>query len=91
MKAVLVFFMAENSYYGSKGIAVRLKGLDKGFNDNAFARAIVMHGAWYVNPQFAEQYGHIGRSWGCPSVPQNLIRPIANTIRGGTIINCLCP
>lgn len=84
-------FLTQNTYYGSKGYALKLNGLDKGFNDNAARRDIVMHGAWYVNPKFAEQYGHIGRSWGCPSVPIEMVRPIINTIKDGSLIFAYAP
>jgi hypothetical protein len=84
-------FLTQNTYYGSKGYALRLNGLDKGFNDRASARDVVIHGAWYVNPQFAAQYGHIGRSWGCPSVTPAMARPIINTIKEGSVVFAYAP
>lgn len=84
-------FLTQNTYIGSKGYALRLNGLDKGFNDHAAARDIVMHGAWYVNPSFAATYRHIGRSWGCPSVPVDMIHPIVNTIKNGSLVFAYAP
>lgn len=84
-------YETENTYYGHKGLSLRLDGLDKGFNDNALAREIVMHGAWYVQPQFATEYGRIGNSWGCPAVPVAQAAPIINTIKGGTLIFAYAP
>lgn len=84
-------FLTRDTYYGSKGLSLRLSGLDKGFNDQAESREIVMHGAWYVNSKFAEEYGHIGRSWGCPSVPVEMVRPIVNTIKDGSLIFAYAP
>jgi hypothetical protein len=45
--------------------------MDKGFNDAAYRRAIVMHGADYVSEEFAAMHKRIGRSWGCPAVPRD--------------------
>lgn len=56
--------------------------MDKGFNDNALRRAIVMHGADYVSEDFIKTQNRIGRSWGCPAVPRALAEPIINTIKG---------
>jgi hypothetical protein len=84
-------YLTQNSYYGSKGLALRLNGLDRGYNDSALKRAIVIHGAWYVQPRFAEQTKHIGRSWGCPSVSQAMARPIINAIKNGTLVFAYAP
>jgi hypothetical protein len=51
-------------YTGKHGRSQRLEGLEPG-NSNAMARAIVIHGAWYVSDAMAQQHGKIGRSEGC--------------------------
>lgn len=79
-------FNTERSYIGSHGLAVRLFGLDPGINDQAARRAIVMHGAWYVDEAFIRRYGRPGRSWGCPAVPERLITPIVAAIQYGTLL-----
>ncbi|MGE3920473.1 MAG: murein L,D-transpeptidase catalytic domain family protein, partial [Gammaproteobacteria bacterium] len=84
-------FLTQNSYFGSKGLSLRLNGLDKGYNDNALRRAIVIHGAWYVDSKFANRYGRIGRSWGCPSVTPALAKPIINTIKDGSLVFAYAP
>jgi hypothetical protein len=56
--------------------------MDKGFNDAAYRRAIVMHGADYVSDSFAAMHKRIGRSWGCPAVPRELSQSMINTIKG---------
>jgi hypothetical protein len=51
-------------YVGKHGRSMRLDGLDPE-NSNAAARAIVMHGAWYVGADMIRQHGKLGRSEGC--------------------------
>ena len=58
-----------------------LDGLEKGINDRARERAIVVHGAAYANPSVCKS-GRLGRSFGCPALPQALTKPIINTIKG---------
>lgn len=74
-------YKTEKTYYGRDGLSLRLDGLDRGFNDNASNRYVVMHGGWYVDENFVKKYGRTGRSWGCPAVPPNLTEPIINTIK----------
>lgn len=74
-------YLTNNSYRGREGLSLRLTGLDRGFNDNAENRAIVMHGGWYMNEDFIQKYGRPGRSWGCPAVPLELSESIINTIK----------
>jgi len=74
-------YKTEKTYYGRDGLSLRLSGLDKGFNDNASNRYVVMHGGWYVAENFIKKYGRAGRSWGCPAIPENLTAPIINTIK----------
>lgn len=82
----LGFYITESTYDGNNGYSLKLTGMDKGFNDNALQRAIVMHGADYVNDDFAKQHKRIGRSWGCPAVPRNLAEPIINTIKEKNVL-----
>lgn len=80
----LGFYVTDNTYHGKHGLSLRLKGLDKGYNTNAFARAIVVHGANYVSQSFVNQNGYLGRSHGCPAVPVELTNDIIKTIKGKT-------
>ncbi|WP_373514034.1 murein L,D-transpeptidase catalytic domain family protein [Persicitalea sp.] len=66
----LGFYRALNTYQGKHGLSLRLQGLEKNINDQALARAIVMHGADYVSEDFIRQTGRLGRSLGCPAIPQ---------------------
>ncbi|MDI1352314.1 MAG: murein L,D-transpeptidase catalytic domain family protein, partial [bacterium] len=74
-------YRTEKAYYGREGLSLRLEGLERSFNDNAFNRSVVMHGGWYVNEQFIKRYGRPGRSWGCPALPPDLYQAIINTIK----------
>lgn len=78
----LGFYITETTYNGDNGYSLRLVGMDRGFNDAALKRAIVMHGADYVSEEFAAMHKRIGRSWGCPALPRALAEPIINTIKG---------
>lgn len=84
-------YVTRDTYYGSKGLSLNLKGLEHGFNDNAYNRRVVIHGAWYVEPSFIKNTGRAGRSWGCPSVAKTLARPIIDTLKGGSVIFAYFP
>lgn len=79
-------FVTDDTYVGSNGYSLRLEGLDRGFNDRARDRAIVMHGAPYVNEHIAAAQGRIGRSWGCPALRTAIASKVIDTIRGGGVI-----
>ena len=82
----LGLFVTGDTYEGSNGYSLRLDGLEAGFNARARQRAIVMHGAPYVNPDVAATQGRLGRSWGCPALREAVAHQIIDTIRGGGVI-----
>lgn len=82
----LGFYITEQTYNGDNGYSLRLFGMDRGYNDAALARCIVMHGANYVSEDFIKSQKRIGRSWGCPAIPRELAQPIINTIKNGTCL-----
>lgn len=84
-------FVTKDTYMGHKGYSLNLQGLEKGFNDNAYNRRVVVHGAWYVEPDFIKKTGRAGRSWGCPSIAQSLAKPVINTIKGGSVLFAYYP
>lgn len=84
-------FVTRDTYMGSKGYSLNLRGLEKGFNDNAYNRRVVIHGAWYVEPEFIKKAGRAGRSWGCPSIAKTIAKPVINTIKGGSVVFAYYP
>lgn len=85
-KSSLGFYLTENTYQGRNGYSLVLNGLEKGINDRAKERAIVMHGANYCSLSVAASAGRLGRSFGCPALPRSLTKPIINTIKNGTLL-----
>jgi hypothetical protein len=82
----LGFYVTGQEYEGKHGHSLRLQGVDEGFNTNAFARAIVMHGADYVSEQFIKQNGRLGRSLGCPALPLDQYSQIIDAVQGGSCL-----
>lgn len=82
----LGLFRTAETYYGSNGYSLRMDGMDPGFNDNARRRAIVIHGADYVNPGAIEAMGRLGRSWGCPALRQAVARDMIDVLKDGNLV-----
>jgi hypothetical protein len=82
----LGLFVTADTYVGNNGYSLRLDGLEPGFNSRARERAIVMHGAPYVNASLMKTQGRLGRSWGCPALREAVARDVIDTIRGGGVI-----
>ena len=82
----LGFYRTAETYQGRNGYSLRLDGLEPEINDNARSRAVVIHGAAYANPEGVDKRGRLGRSFGCPALPQKLNRPIIDTIKNGSIL-----
>lgn len=82
----LGLFVTDQPYVGKNGYSLRMDGLDPGINDRARDRAIVIHGAPYVSPDFAKAQGRLGRSQGCPAVRAVIAKPLIDRIsRGGLV------
>lgn len=86
LQSSLGFYRTLTTYYGKHGYSLKLRGLEPGINDKAEQRAIVIHGADYVSASFIKKHGRLGRSWGCPALPQHLKTEIINTIKGGSCL-----
>ncbi|MBA2561747.1 MAG: murein L,D-transpeptidase catalytic domain family protein [Chitinophagaceae bacterium] len=87
----LGFYVTKDTYAGKHGYSLRLEGEEQGINDNAINRAIVMHSAWYVNENIVKSQGYIGRSQGCPAVPEELHKPIIEKIKNGSCLFLYSP
>ena len=81
----LGFYVTKNTYTGKHGLSLRLSGQDKGFNDKAEARAIVVHGATYIGEEWLGS-AYMGRSFRCPAVPKKYANTVINLIKNGTCL-----
>jgi len=87
LKSSLGFFVTEHPVTGSHtGYSLMIDGVEKGINDHAEKREIIIHGADYVTENFIKKYGRLGRSQGCPALPPELSKPIIETIKEGTCL-----
>ena len=85
-KSSLGFYTTESTYTGKHGYSLQLQGLEKGINDNAMSRGIVMHAADYVDEAVVKSQGRLGRSLGCPAIPEKLRNAIIGTISNGSCL-----
>jgi len=91
LETSLGLFVTADTYTGHNGYSLRLKRLEEGFNDMAWDRAIVLHGAAYVSYEAVKVLGRLGRSWGCPAVSSLVSKKIIDTIRGGSAVFAYYP
>lgn len=85
------FYVTKSTYGGKHGRSLRIAGMDKGFNDNAEARNVVIHPANYCSPGYMAATKKVGRSWGCPAVSPEVAQPIIDTIKDGTMLFVYAP
>lgn len=85
------FYTTGEPYQGKHGLSLRLIGKEKGINDKALQRGIVVHGADYAEEGVAARQGYLGRSLGCPAVPQSIHRELISTIQNGTVFFIYAP
>lgn len=86
MQSSLGFYRTMGRYTGKHGVSLKLKGLEPGINNNVFARNIVLHGADYVCEDTIRHTGMLGRSQGCPAVPNAISRPLIDAVEGGACL-----
>lgn len=84
LKTSLGFYVTANTYNGNNGYSLKLQGCERGINDKAMERAIVLHGAEYATEDFLQHNGYLGRSHGCPAVPEQLSKKIIDVIKNGS-------
>lgn len=80
----LGFYVTGQKYTGKHGLSLRLNGQEVGYNDKAMERAVVMHGANYVNTEICKSIGRLGRSFGCPAVSMAIYKDVINTVADGS-------
>lgn len=82
----LGFYVTGETYTGKHGLSLYLDGMDQHFNNNARRRAIVIHGADYVSPEFIKQHGRLGRSFGCPALSMDCYQSVIESISKGSCL-----
>jgi len=82
----LGFYLTDKTYHGKHGLSLRLDGLDKGINDNARKRNIVVHSADYVSEEFISKHNRLGRSWGCPALPKEGYEDVIEQIKNKSLL-----
>ncbi len=82
----LGLYMTAETYSGQHGHSLRLDGLSS-TNSNARKRAIVVHGADYVD----ENASKMGRSWGCPALSMDYYYDVIETIKDGSLMYAYYP
>ncbi len=82
----LGFYTTGDTYDGKNGYSLKLQGLERGINDNAEARSIVIHGANYVSYDYIRQHGRLGRSQGCPALSIDSFQQVIELIKGGSCL-----
>lgn len=80
----LGFYVTRQTYYGGHGLSLEIDGLERGINDKANERKIVVHGSEYVGDGFLRSNRFNGRSFGCPAVPAKVTTKVINTIKNGS-------
>jgi hypothetical protein len=85
------FYITGGTYNGKHGMSLRLNGEEEGINDNALARGIVMHSASYVDESVVRSQGYIGRSQGCPALPESIYKEVISTIKDGSVLFLYTP
>jgi hypothetical protein len=78
-------YLTDQYYHGRYGRSMRLRGLDPS-NSNAFDRAIVVHTAWYAEPDVVDQQGRLGRSEGCFALPHDSLREVLARLGPGRFL-----
>ena len=82
----LGFYVTGETYYGKNGLSLFIDGMEEEFNSNARNRYVVIHGADYAEPEFIKRVGRLGRSYGCPAVPNKIAKELINKIKGKSVV-----
>jgi hypothetical protein len=85
-KSSLGFYVTRNTYNGAHGLSLRIEGVEKGFNDKANTRDVVVHGCDYLGERWIKNSPFAGRSWGCPAVPLAETPKVIKLIKNGSCL-----
>ena len=85
-KSSIGFYITGNTYNGGNGYSLILNGDEKGYNSNLAKRSVVVHAADYANEDYIARNGRMGRSLGCPALPENIYKQVIETIKEKTMI-----
>jgi hypothetical protein len=85
-KSSLGFYVTGETYMGQHGLSLKMQGVERGINDRALARRIVIHGSSYIGENYLSSNPFSGRSYGCPAIPAAERDEIINTIKNGTCL-----
>ena len=85
-KSSIGFYITGNTYNGGNGYSLILHGDEKGYNSNLAQRSVVVHAADYANEDYIARNGRMGRSLGCPALPENIYKQVIETIKEKTMI-----
>lgn len=85
LQSSLGFYITKGTYFGKHGLSLKLDGLERGYNDKAEERAIVLHGADYIG-EHRKGAAYMGRSFGCPAVPRHQSDEVISLIKNGSVL-----
>lgn len=83
--------VTDETYYGKHGLSLRLRGLQRGLNNNIYNRAVVIHSASYATEAFAKKHKALGRSWGCFAISPQSAGYLMNKLKGGSFVYAYAP
>lgn len=86
LQSSLGFYVTAETYYGKNGLSLFIDGMEKGINNNARKRYVVIHGADYAEASFIDRFGRLGRSYGCPAVPNTIAKDLIGTIKQKSVV-----
>ncbi len=90
-KSSLGLFLTGEPYYGTAGFSLKLYGLDKGLNDNAASRHVVIHGTRHVSETIAKRRHRVGHSLGCFGLSEKIAPQVIDNLKGGTLLFAYYP
>ena len=85
-KSSIGFYITGSTYNGGNGYSLALHGDEKGYNSNLAKRSVVIHTADYADENYIARNGRMGRSLGCPVLPESIYKQVIDAIKDKTMI-----